>query len=105
MNRTTGDNSTLLGIRNLVDEQLSAYNGSVPYSILNRNSDYRINFTDGNFTLLNSSYNMTKLLVNYNFTKVTPWKGIWNWWDLSNCTKRFVIPTPTFQIYCEGCVR
>ena len=105
MNETIGDNSSFLLLRNLVDEQLSAYNASEPYTRLLRNQDYRINFTDGNFTLLNSTYNMTNLFVSFNYTAITPHKGIWNFWDFTNCTKRFIIPYVVFQTYCINCVR
>ena len=40
-----------------------------------------------------------------NPTTSTPWKGIWNFWDFTNCTKRFIIPYIHFQTYCQGCVR
>ena len=98
-------NSTLLRV-DIVDEQFGVKNASEPYPLLNRNSDYKINFTTGNITLLNSTFNITNLLATYNFSLSTPWKGIWNWWDLSNCTKRFLqYPFVEFQTYCQGCVR
>ena len=89
----------------IVTDEFNVSNASEPYVKLNRNSDYRINFTTGNFTLLNLSYNMTNLFATYNFSQSTPWKGIWNWWDLTNCTRRFLIPRVEFTAYCKNCVR
>ena len=88
----------------IVNEQFSMRNSTGANILLNRDIDYKINFTSGNFTLINSTFNMTKLFATYNYSISTPWKGIWNFWDFTNCTKRFIIPKVIFQTYCQGCV-
>lgn len=104
MNGTDKSNSTFI-VPLIVDEHLTIINASEPYIRLKRNSDFRINFTSGNFTLLNATYNMTKLYASYNYSVSTPYKGIWSWWDLYNCTQRFIIKPVVFQSYCKDCVR
>jgi hypothetical protein len=31
-------------------------------------------------------------------------KGIWNWWNLSDCTNRFELPWVYFVAICDDCV-
>ena len=96
-------NSTFIRI-DIIDEQFGIRNNTNESFIIKRNIDYKINFTTGNLTLLNNTYNMTNLFVSYNYSKATPSKGLWNFWDFTNCTRRFIIPRVIFQSYCEGCV-
>ena len=104
LNSTDGVNSTILNVK-IIDEHFTLRNATKPFILLNRNIDYKVNFTLGNITLINSTFNNTNIFASYNYTIITPWKGVWNYWDLTNCTKRFIIPETEWKTYCQKCVR
>ena len=89
----------------IMENQEFVINISSPYANLTRNVDYRINYSTGNFTLLNLSFNATGIFISYNHTKKTEsWEGSWNWWDLNNCnSSRFLIPWAYFSASCVDC--
>ncbi len=103
INRTVG-NSTILNYSGIQPNEESVRNNSEPYYLLYRNIDYRINYTTSNFTLINISFNQSALRITYNHTVTIPnSKGIWNWWDLYNCSQRFYIPYIYFTSICSDC--
>lgn len=53
---------------------------------------------------LNNSYQkiLSNLSVNFNNPGATS-KGIWNYWDLTNCSSRFMIPYVYFASICTDC--
>ena len=104
MNGSDASNSTFLSAL-IVNEQFQLVNATSPFTSLNRNSDFRINFTSGNFTLLNNTFNMTSLFATYNYSTKINYKGIWNFWDFRNCSGRYIIKPVVFQAYCQRCVR
>ena len=63
------------------------------------------NDLDSNFTFkLNTSYQ--KILTNISVNFTTPGrtsKGIWNWWDLSNCSAQMYLPYVFFASQCSSC--
>ena len=73
-------------------------------NILNRDIDYTIKYHNGSFTLINITYNNTKLFISYNYTRIKEdRKGIWNWIDLYNCSNIFEIPYFYFASICNEC--
>ena len=66
---------------------------------------YTIDFSIGNFTLTNQSYNESLLHITYNYTFDKNSTGnIWNWWDLNSCSNRFELPYYLFISICSDCV-
>lgn len=102
---STEHNSTLLGNTDLIAGNITARNATAPFYLLNLGADYNVSYPKGNFTLLNSTFNMTNLFVSYNFSTSLPSKSIWNFVDLNNCTSRFYIAPVKFRAYCIDCVR
>lgn len=85
------DNSTLLANKGFIENSETVRNGSAPYKLLNRNTEYKITLTGtsgdletrANFTLLNvtngtggtgemKTYNNTALLVTYSYNAKNP---------------------------------
>ena len=65
-------NSTLLN-HTIINPEIEVINDSSDELIINQ--DYSINFTDGNFTLLNITFNATELFISYNFTDNLTYAG------------------------------
>ena len=110
MNESWINNSVAIAVGNKIIENginpnVTIFNKSAPYKILTKDAEFILNYTTGNLTLLNASYNMSYLLMSYNISVEQSWKGIWNFWDLTNCTGRYIIPYVVFDTFCEGCVR
>ena len=106
INSTSGPNTTNLNNSSVIlNLQEEVRNASSPFVQLNRNVDYRINYTTGNFTLINVSYNQTRLFVTYNHTKeIVSWERNWNWVDLYSCTSGLYLPWFHFAGICTDCV-
>ncbi len=142
------ENSSALEFISLGGE--SVRNASAPFILLTKNIDYRISEINKNFTLINETFNQTKIFVTYNYSVYTsyvdgeqfginysylvygfdyntdftfelntsyqkignnisvnliayPSKGIWNWWNLEDCSNRFFIPWVYFSAICSEC--
>jgi len=97
-------NSTFLN-HSIEEGSDAVRNASIIDRLLVRDAEYTINYTTGNFTLLNVSFNDTLLYITYNFTEPNiNSKSIWNWWDLYSCSNRFEIPYVYFSAQCSDCV-
>ena len=71
----------------------------INYSLFVHDFDLNQNFT----FQLNQSYQ--KILTNISVDTVNfPSRGIWNWWNLRDCSNRFEIPWFFFSAICEDCV-
>ena len=102
---STITNSTLLNRSSIRFNQTTVVNYSGTPTLI-RDREYKIDWDKGNFTLLNSTYNQSRLYITYNYTREkVSWKGIWNYWDLRNCTGRYIIPEFVFRSYCTDCIR
>lgn len=62
-----------------------------------------VNITNGAFINGTTDLKISYTYSAYNISK--SWKGMWGFVDLTNCSRRFIIPGITFRTYCNGCVR
>jgi len=65
------------------------------------NSSNQSNLADTKFKL-NTTYQKILTNISVNLTAY-PNKGLWNWWDLANCTSAFEIPYVYFSAICSEC--
>lgn len=101
----TGDNSTQLNHTIIPDSDI-VVNATAPFASLNRDVDYKIDYSTSNFTLFNETFNITNLFVTYNYTEFkNNTKGNWVWEDYNSCTARFFDDIYFFySSICTDCV-